>query len=148
MYEPVGMTRSLRRRRNVPFEDPRSVRKTRLSCSEIRACVPGDVAILGEEDVAALAAEHDRFAEQRERGAVDVAADDDGQAAPETGVGRAHDFGPVLERLRAARSPRSAAAPGRCGKCRRDSSASSPAIFEEHAVEALKVTDRDAIRTD
>ena len=40
MYEPVGMTRSLRRRRKVPFEEPRSVRKTRSSCSEMRACVP------------------------------------------------------------------------------------------------------------
>ncbi len=39
-------------------------------------------------------------AEQREGRPVDVAAHDDRQASPEAGVRRAHDLGPVLERLR------------------------------------------------
>ena len=59
----------------------------------------GDVAVVGKQDVAALAAEHDRFAEQREGRAVDVAADDDGEPAPEARVRGAHDLGAVLERL-------------------------------------------------
>ena len=44
--------------------------------------------------------EHDRLAEQRERRAVDVAADDDRKPAPEARVRRAHDLGAVFERLR------------------------------------------------
>src|SRR5262252_474616 len=56
-----------------------------------------DVAILGEQNVAALAAQHDAVAEQRERRAVLIASDDDGESAPETRIGAAHHLGAVFE---------------------------------------------------
>src|SRR5204862_7001392 len=50
----------------------------------------GGIAVVGEEDVAALAATHHRVAEERGRGAVLPAPEDHRDAAPVAGVGRAH----------------------------------------------------------
>src|SRR5262249_49100475 len=52
----------------------------------------GDVAVVGEVDLAALAAERDALAEERERRARDVAADDYRELAPEARVRATHQL--------------------------------------------------------
>src|SRR5205823_4613846 len=88
--------------------DERSVRAVQVG-EEVAALATrdarvgaGDVAILGEEDVAALAADHHRVAEEREGGAVLAPAEDHREAAPVAGVRRAHHLGAVVEGLRRA----------------------------------------------
>ena len=90
------------RRTKVPFELPRSVEHEPAALPREPAVQAGDVAVLGEEDVAALASEVDAALGDRERVARHVAADDERDAAD-------------VALRRACRGARRRRAPAGCG---------------------------------
>ena len=107
----------------------------------------GHVTVLGEQDVAALATQDDRVAEQRKRRTVHVAADDDRQPPPETRVRCSHDLGPVLERLRR----RDDFEPQQFLADPKDVAGLERLLggdLEEHAVQAAEIPDQHTVRAD
>src|SRR6185369_6076683 len=107
---------------------------------------PGHVAVLGKQNVASLAAEHDRLAKQGEGGAVDIAPDDHREAAPKSRVRRPHDLRTVLERLRWGDHLETEQLLADPEDVTRLESLLARNL-QEDPVEALQITDRDPLRS-